>query len=142
MDNEPLRLLEGWKEDLERAWKKIPKRYRNEHTVRRTLQCYLFSRIGEKGYRLVADYMPPRVADRPVDLLVLDESQQPFAAICLDSVVTLSAVKSLTSFEVPYRVIYTLSPLEKKVQESRFFLKPEVIHHHVHTMELSLHAPG
>jgi hypothetical protein len=53
--------------------------------------------------------------------------------VCLDTVITLYAVKSLTSFEAANRIILTTGVLDKKVQESRFFLKPEIAHIHLRT---------
>ncbi len=124
-------LLLDWKSELEKALRNIPRSFRNERTTRRTLQCHLYAQAASRGYRVLAEYMPPRVADRPVDILVLDEKGTIVFAVCLDGVITLAAVKSLGSFEAGYKVIYTMSHLEKKVMESRFFLKPEIIHHHL-----------
>lgn len=129
------RHLEQWKRDLEGAWREIPKAFRNEHSVRRTLQCHLFGELKAVGYRVVADYMPPRVMDRAVDLIVLQEDGAILLALCLETVVTLAAVKSLSSFESVHKVIFTMGLLEKKVQESRFFLKPDIQHVHLQPFE-------
>ncbi len=139
MDRDAL-LLE-WKEELEKALKGIPKSFRSERTVRRTLQCHLYARLVSRGYKVVADYMPPRIAERPVDILVMDEKGAVPFAFCLDAVITLPAVKSLGSFQAECKVIYTMGHLEKKVMESRFFLKPEIIHHHL-GRELPLVSAG
>jgi hypothetical protein len=127
-------VLEKWKRDLEDAWRHIPKPYRNDHSVRRTLQCRLYGRLHGMGFRVVADYTPPRVLDRPVDLIALKKDDRDLAieyAICFDNVVTLAAVKCLSSFEAVNKIILTFSVLEKKVQESRFFLKPDIQHLHL-----------
>jgi hypothetical protein len=79
----------------------------------------------------VADYMPPRILDRPIDLIVLDDNHAILIALCLDTLVTLAAVKSLSSFEAAHKIIFTTGMLEKKVQESRFFLKPDIQHVHL-----------
>jgi hypothetical protein len=123
--------LNEWKSDLEGAWREIPKVFRTDHTVRRTLQCRLYERLNRKGYRVVADYMPPRILDRPIDLIVLDDNHAILIALCLDTLVTLAAVKSLSSFEAAHKIIFTTGMLEKKVQESRFFLKPDIQHVHL-----------
>jgi hypothetical protein len=73
--------------------------------------------------------------DRPVDLIVLQEDGAVLLALCLDTVVTLAAVKSLSSFESVHKVIFTMGLLEKKVQESRFFLKPDILHVHLQPFE-------
>lgn len=123
--------LEQWKTKMEGVWREMPKPFRNERTVRRTLQCFLYGRLEEAGYRVVADYMPPRITDRPIDLIGLNAQQEIVYALCFDSVVTLAAVKSLSSFESQRRIIFTVAILEKKVQESRFFLKPGIEHIHL-----------
>ncbi|WP_170920239.1 hypothetical protein [Desulfacinum hydrothermale] len=109
----------------------IPKAFRSARTVKRTLQCHLYGCLREAGFQVLADYMPPRVTDRPVDLLVLDREEKIVGAVCFDEVVTLYAVKSLTSFDSPGKVIFTIGRLKKKVDESRFFLKEGVEHVHL-----------
>jgi hypothetical protein len=51
--------------------------------------------------------------------------------------VTLAAVKSLSSFEAINKAIITTGPLLKKVQESRFFLKEDIEHVHLQPFEKS-----
>jgi len=126
---EPKQLAE-WKIELESAWRQIPEAFRNDHTVRGTLQCHLYGHLRSQGLRVVADYLPPRIHDRPIDLIAVGDAREIVYAVCFDSLVTLAAVKSLTSFESVHKVIFTTGLLAKKVQESRFFLKPEV--HHLH----------
>jgi len=120
-----------WKSELEAGWREIPAAFRNDHTVRRTLQCHLYGYLVKAGHRVVADYLPPRIHDRPIDLIALADSKSVTFAVCIDSVVTLAAVKSLSSFEAEHKIIFTTGLLEKKVQESRFFLKPEIQHLHL-----------
>jgi hypothetical protein len=122
--------LEIWKKDLEKAWLQMPKPFRSDHSIRRTLQCHLYGQLLQTGYRIVADYMPPRIVDRSIDLIAVGENHQVVYAICIDTVINLAAVKSLSSFEALNKVILTTGHLLKKVQESRFFLKEEI--HHVH----------
>jgi hypothetical protein len=122
---------EEWKGELERVWADIPKAFQSPATVKRTLQCHLFACLRGAGYQVLADYMPPRVADRPVDLLVLGGDGKIAGAVCFDEVVTLYAVRSLTSFDSPCKVIFTTGRLRKKVEESRFFLKEGVEHVHL-----------
>jgi hypothetical protein len=75
--------------------------------------------------------MPPRIADRPVDVIAVKEDNEIVYAVCLDTLVTLAAVKSLSSFAALNKVIFTTGMLEKKVKESRFFLKEEIKHIHL-----------
>jgi hypothetical protein len=137
MQEDPLQMLEKWKKDLEKAWLKIPKPFRNDHSVRRTLQCYLYWQLAQTGYRVVADYMPPRIQDRAIDIIAVNDNQEIVYAICIDNLVTLAAVKSLSSFEAVNKAIFTTGPLLKKVQESRFFLKEDIQHLHLQPFEKS-----
>jgi hypothetical protein len=123
------------KSDLEGAWRQIPKPFRGDRTIHGTLQCRLFGRLSDCGYRVVADYLPPRIQERAVELIALNDDLQIVHAICLDTVITLPAVKSLMSFDAVNRIILTTGALEKKVQESRFFLKPEIRHVHLLPVE-------
>ena len=127
--------LDSLKSKLEEAWREIPKPYRNEHSVRRVLQCRLYGILWSMGYQTVADYMPPRIADRPIDLIAMNADLEIIYAFCIDTVVTLAAVKSLSSFEAKNKIVFTTGLLEKKVMESRFFLKPEIRHVHVQPFE-------
>jgi hypothetical protein len=131
MQEDLTRNLEEWKGSLETTWRRIPKPFRNDHTVRRTLQCHLYGQLRKMGYHVVGDYMPPRIQDRAIDLIVLDENLQIQYALCLDNLVTLAAVKSLSSFEAVHKIIFTTGMMLKKVKESRFFLKPEIRHVHI-----------
>jgi len=126
---------EALKTDLEGVWRQMPRPFRTDRSIHGTLQCYLYRRLSDAGFRVIADYLPPRIPDRSVDLIALDQEQKIVYAVCLDTVITLYAVKSLTSFEAANRIILTTGVLEKKVQESRFFLKPEIAHIHLRTSD-------
>jgi hypothetical protein len=119
------------KEELEEAWAQIPKPFRSERSIHGTLQCCLYNRLRHQGYAVVADYMPPRVQDRSVDIIALNDKREVMVAICIDTVVTLAAVRSLGSFEAIQKLVLTTGALLKKVHESRFFLKPGIDHLHL-----------
>jgi hypothetical protein len=131
MEDDVERVLETWKTALEDAWRHLPKPFRSDHSIRRTLQCHLYGQLRQTRHRIVADYMPPRTLDRPIDLIAVTESHEIVYAVCIDTVITLAAVKSLSSFEAVNKVILTTGHLLKKVQESRFFLKDDIRHLHL-----------
>ncbi len=124
-----------WKEKLEDAWRAIPKPFRSDRAVHRTLQCHLFQIVRELGFKTVADYVPPRIIERPVDLIAVNKDNEIVYAVCIDTLVTLPAVKTLNSFAAQNKLILTTGPLEKKVQESRFFLNEEIQHLHLKPFE-------
>lgn len=131
MAEDVVKKAEEFKDQLEDAWRRIPKPFRNERTIRGSLRCRLFGILENGGLRPVADYMPPRIADRPVDVIALKDDLEVVYAVCIDTVVTLAAVKSLNSFEAARKIIFTTGMLEKKVQESRFFLSGDIEHVHL-----------
>ena len=135
MTEELDRDLKKWKVELEEAWRHIPKVFRSDRAVHGTLQCHLYGIFQELGFRTVADYMPPRIADKPVDIIAVNQENEIVYALCLDNLVTLAAVKSLNSFAAVNKIILTMGPLEKKVQESRFFLNEEITHVHLKPFE-------
>ncbi len=137
MPEDPDQMLERWKKSLEKAWQAMPKPFRNDHSVRRTLQCHLYVQMRQTECDIVADYMPPRIQDRAIDLIAVKDSHEIVYAVCIDTLVTLAAVKSLSSFEAAHKVIITTGLLLKKVQESRFFLKSEIQHIHLQPFEKS-----
>ncbi len=131
MSEEQERNSAQWKSELEGAWRRIPKAFRSDRAVHRTLQCHLYRIFEKQGLKVVADYMPPRIIDRPVDIIAVTDENEILHAVCIDTLVTLAAVKSLNSFAARNKLIFTTGPLEKKVQESRFFLNDEIKHVHL-----------
>lgn len=131
MDTMASETYNTWKLALEAAWRDIPRHYRHDKSVRHTLQCRLFGLFSEAGYYVVADFMPPRIQERAVDLIAMNREGQILYAICLEPTVTLAAVKSLSSFESTHKIIFTTGLIEKKVKESRFFLKEGIDHVHL-----------
>ena len=129
---------EEWKKEMEKVWRGIPKPFRNERSIRGSLRCYLYGRLRELGLDAVADYTPPRMQDHPIDLIALKKDGEILYAVCFDVLVTLAAVKSLDSFASIHKIIFTIGPLEKKVKESRFFLKPDILHIHLKPFEKEL----
>lgn len=115
------------------TWEAIPRFYRKDQTVKRTLQCKLYAYLVSLGFSVIADYFPPRISERPVDIVVFDEAdpKKILIAICVDELVTLSAVKSLSAFEAERKIVLTTHPIEKKVKESTFFLKAGIEHYHL-----------
>jgi hypothetical protein len=127
--------LDSWKSELEKAWIEIPKPFRSERAIHATLQCRLYRIIRELGLRTVANYMPPRIIDRPIDIIAANEQNEIIYAVCVDTLVTLAAVKSLNSFAAVNKLIFTTGMLEKKVKESTFFLNQEIKHVHLKPFE-------
>jgi hypothetical protein len=130
-DNSGENRFDQWREVLEETWRGIPKAFRSDRAVQATLVCRLYRLLEDEGYRVVAGYMPPRIQDRAVDVIAFDGDGRIVHAVCIEPTVTLHAVKSLTSFDSDGKLVVTTGALEKKVQESRFFLKDDVEHVHL-----------
>lgn len=120
-----------WKNELEDVWRKIPGPFRTGQSIRRSLQCHLYGQLRRLGLQVIPDYQAPRAQNQLVDLIGVDDTGKIACAICFDTLVTLYAVKSLDSLEAEHKIIFTTGRLEKKVKESRFFLKPDIDHIHL-----------
>ncbi len=49
MNEDVDRNLDLWKSQLEKAWRRIPKPFRSERAVHRTLQCLLYGMLKDLG---------------------------------------------------------------------------------------------
>ena len=79
----------------------------------------------------IPDFKPPRMSDGFLDLIGVDSGDMVKCAFAIGPVVELKAVKSLEALDVEEKWVITFSPLDKKVKESTFFLKPGIVHLHL-----------
>jgi len=124
-------LKSGLKEALEKEVARIPKPFRNGSVVRQTIKCFLCSVVKQAELWPVPDFKPPRLSDGFVDLIGVDSDNSVRCAFAISPVVELKAVKSLEALDVEEKWMITFSSLNKKVQESTFFLKPGIQHLHL-----------
>lgn len=119
------------KEALEEELGRIPKAFRQSSVIRQTVKCFLYGMVKEADLWPVPDFKPPRVSDGFLDIIGIDGAGEVKCAFAVGLVVELKSVKSLEALDVAEKWMITFSPLEKKVKESTFFLKPGIQHLHL-----------
>lgn len=124
-------LKSSLKKALEAELTHIPKPFRHGPVIHQTIKCFLYTMVKEADLWPVPDFKPPRMREGFLDLIGLDSSDAVKCAFAIGPVVELKAVKSLDALDVEEKWIITFSPLEKKVQESTFFLKSGIEHLHL-----------
>lgn len=116
---------------IRKALKKIPTGLRHEVTLAETIKCVLFQWIREQGLIPVPHYRPPRRQEEPLPLVAFNQEGEIVYAFAIAPVVTLSAMKTFKAIEAKKRYFCTFSSSTKKVEESKFFLTPDVVHIHL-----------
>ena len=124
-------LKNSLKNGLEAELTQIPKPFRKGPVIHQTIKCFLYTMVKEADLWPIPNFKPPRMSDGFLDLIGVDSSDTVKCAFAIGPVVELKAVKSLEALEVEEKWMITFSPLEKKVKESTFFLKPGVQHLHL-----------
>ena len=119
------------KEALEQELDRIPKAFRQSSVIRQTVKCFLYSMVKEADLWPVPDFKPPRLREGFLDLIGVDAGGEVKCGFAIGPVVELKSVKSLEALDIEEKWMITFSPLEKKVKESRFFLKPGIQHLHL-----------
>ena len=119
------------KEDLERELALIPKTFRQAPVIHQTIKCFLYNMVKEAELWPVPDFKPPRLYEGFIDLVCVDPDGTVKCAFAIGPVVDLKDIKSLEALEVDEKWLITFSHLDKKVQESTFFLKPGIQHLHL-----------
>ncbi len=119
------------KRHIQAILKDLPSGFRSERTIEETIKCALFDWIKSQGLLPVPSYRPPRRQEEPLALVALDQERNILYAFAVAPVITLGAMKTFKIVEAKEKYFITYSQMAKKVEESRFFLTPDVIHLHV-----------
>ncbi|MBW1981695.1 MAG: hypothetical protein JRJ12_10800 [Deltaproteobacteria bacterium] len=109
----------------------IPRHFRHEPTIRQTIKCTLYNMLKKKALCPVPDFRPPRLSGGFLDLIGVDSSGSVVCAFAINPLVDLKAIKSLEAVPAENKWMITFSKIEKKVKESKFFLKPGIDHLHL-----------
>ena len=64
-------------------------------------------------------------------MVALDQEGNVIYAFAIAPVITLGAMKTFKIVEAKEKYFITYSQMRKRVEESRFFLTPDVVHLHV-----------
>jgi hypothetical protein len=119
------------KEELEKELARIPKNFRQAAVIHQTIKCFLYNMVKEAELWPIPGFKPPRLYEGFIDLIGVDSDGTVKCAFNIGLVVELKGIKSLEALEVDEKWIITYSHLNKKVQESTFFLKPGIQHLHL-----------
>ncbi|MCD6214693.1 MAG: hypothetical protein J7J46_06925 [Candidatus Desulfofervidus sp.] len=114
-----------------KALKALPKFLRHDTIVAETIKCVLFQWVWENKLIPVPNYKPPHRSEEPLALVALNNKGEIIYGFAIAPVITLRGIKALKAIEAKAKYFITFSSLKKKVEESRFFLDPEVIHLHI-----------
>ena len=114
-----------------KALKALPKFLRHDTIVAETIKCVLFQWVWENKLIPVPNYKPPHRSEEPLALVALNNKGEIIYGFAIAPVITLRGIKTLKAIEAKAKYFITFSSLKKKVEESRFFLDPEVIHLHI-----------
>ncbi len=107
---------------------RIPKQFRSDRVTKDVIKAVLYQSIKDEGLIPVPSYQHPKFRDSFIDLIAVDEKLSVVYSFAIDSVVTLQGVKGLSFFEDSKKFFVTYSRLEKKVNESKFFLSGDISH--------------
>jgi hypothetical protein len=124
-------MKEEIKRHIQRVLKDLPAGFRSERAIGETIKCALFAWIREQGLIPVPSYRPPRRQEEPLPLVALDQERNVIYAFAIAPVITLGAMKTFKIVDAKEKYFITYSQMRKKVEESRFFLTPDVVHLHV-----------
>ncbi len=116
------------KEKILEEVKGIPKQFRTDRVIRDVIKAVLYRFIKDEGLIPVPSYQHPKFRDSFIDMIAIDDKMNVVYSFAVDSVVTLQGVKGLNFFEDSKRFFITYSRLEKKVEESKFFLSGDIGH--------------
>ncbi len=116
---------------IEKEVGRIPKEFKTNRVIKGVIQCVLYQICISEGLQPVPNYSHPKFRDTSVDLIALDQDLAVAYAFAIDQTVTLQGVKGLKFFEDSTKYFITFSRLKKKVDESKFFLEPQMEHVHI-----------
>jgi hypothetical protein len=116
---------------VKKALKALPKFLRHDTIVAETIRCALFQWVWENKLIPVPNYKPPHRSEEPLALVALNKTGAIVYGFAVAPVVTLGAMKTFKVIDAKAKYFITFSSLKKKIEESKFFLDPEVIHLHV-----------
>lgn len=118
------------------ARKAIPAGYQSDAVIKETIRCVLFEILKGQGLIPVPAFRNPRYPEGPVDIVGVTIGAENLPVIemafCSNPVIELEDVKKLDRVPCEKKMIVTFSRDKKKVDMTRFFLKPGIDHIHVH----------
>jgi hypothetical protein len=110
----------------------IPKGYQSDAVIKETIRCVLFGILREQHLIPVPAFRNPRYPEGPVDIVGATKAPTIEMAFCSGAVIELEDVKRLDRVPCEKKFVVTFSKDKKKVDMTRFYLKPGIEHIHVY----------
>ena len=120
-------LLEAMRRELEL----VPPAMRQDTVSRQVILHLLHQALKEMGLVPVPAWKPPRSTRDRIDLVGVEPGSDPprvEIAFSVNPLVELSGIKALEWVECPHKMVVTYSRRKDKVEQSRFFLTPQLEH--------------
>jgi len=104
---------------------------KHEIMVAEAIKCALFQWIRKEGLMPIPHYKPPKRQEDPLPLVAFDDTGKIVYAFAIAPIITLKAIKTFKVIKAEKKIFLTFSPLKQKLEESKFFLSPDVFHLHL-----------
>jgi hypothetical protein len=121
-------MKEEIRKEILAAIEAIPKGYQSDVVIKETIRCVLFGFIRDQGLIPVPAFRNPRYPEGPVDIVGVTKTPTIELAFCSSAVIELEDVKRLDRVPCEKRYVVTFSRDRKKVEMTRFYLKPGIEH--------------
>jgi hypothetical protein len=121
-------VIEEIKERILESVGAIPAGYLSDPMIREVIRCVLFEIVREQGLIPVPAFRNPRYPEGPVDIVGIMEGPTVEVAFCSNATIELEDIKRLERVPANKKFVITFSQNQKKVEMSKFFLKPGIEH--------------
>lgn len=106
----------------------IPQKQRQMAVVRQTIVCSVAEMLRDLGLTPLPGFKPPLSTRERIDLVGIDPGGGFVCAFNIDPLVSLEKIKALDKIACEHKFFITFSHRSDKVNESKFFLPPDVTH--------------
>lgn len=120
------------KDRILKAIGSIPEEYLSDTVIKETIRCILYGYLEKSGLIPVPAFRNPRYHEGPVDIMGMKDAQTLEVAFCSSPTIELDDIKRLERVPCEKKFVISFSDNQKKVDMSKFFLKPGIEHIYIH----------
>lgn len=120
------------KKRLVEAISAIPSGYLSDLVIKETIRCVLYGFLKERGFIPIPAFRNPRYPEGPVDMVGMKDAYELEVAFCSKPTIELEDIKSLDRVPCERKFVISFSQNQKKVEMSKFFLKPGIEHIYIY----------
>ena len=120
------------KDRILKATGAIPEGYLSDTVIKETIRCVLYGHLEEHGLIPVPAFRNPRYQEGAVDIIGIKDAQTLEVAFCSNPTIELDDIKRLERVPCDKKFVISFSDNQKKVDMSKFFLKPGIEHIYIH----------